>query len=58
MSLIGHEAEMPKYLGKVRYWMNSGQHLLGVSFSVFDPLQTWCSNAAWNGCGRASTLSR
>jgi hypothetical protein len=35
-----HEAEMPKYLGEVRYWMNSGKHLLASSFSDFDPQRT------------------
>jgi hypothetical protein len=24
-------------LGDVRYWMNSGKHLLALSFSGFDP---------------------
>ena len=28
---------MPKYLGNVRYWVNSGKHVLALSFSVFDP---------------------
>ena len=32
-----HEAEMQKYLGKVRYWMDSVKHLLALSFSGFDP---------------------
>jgi hypothetical protein len=27
-------------LGDVRYWMNSGKHLLTVSFSGFDPFHT------------------
>ncbi len=26
----------PKYLGNVRYWVNSGKHLLALSFSGFD----------------------
>ena len=38
---VWHEAEMPKYLGKVRYWMNSGKHMLALSFSGFDPNPTW-----------------
>ena len=32
-----HEAEMPKYLGDVRCWVNNGSHLLALSFSGFDP---------------------
>jgi hypothetical protein len=32
-----HEADIPKYLGNVRYWVNSGKHLLTLSFSGFDP---------------------
>ena len=32
-----HEAEMPKYLGDVRCWVNSGSHLLALSISEFDP---------------------
>jgi hypothetical protein len=32
-----HETDMPKYLGDVRYWVNSGKHLLALSFSGFDP---------------------
>jgi hypothetical protein len=35
-----HEAEMPKYLGNVRCWVNSGKHLLAPSFSGFDPQAT------------------
>jgi len=31
---------MPKYLGDVRCWVNSGKHLLSLSFSGFDPKQT------------------
>jgi hypothetical protein len=37
MSVNGNEAEMPKYLGDVRCWVNSGRHLLALSFSGFDP---------------------
>ncbi len=33
---VWHEAEMPKYLGKVRYWVNRGK-MLARSFSGFDP---------------------
>jgi hypothetical protein len=32
-----HETDMPKYLGDVRCWVNSGKHLLSLSFSGFDP---------------------
>jgi hypothetical protein len=35
-----HQTDMAKYLGNVRYWMNSGKHLLALSFSGFDPTQT------------------
>jgi hypothetical protein len=35
-----HETEVPKYLGNVRYWMNSGKHLLLASISPFDPERT------------------
>jgi hypothetical protein len=38
---------MPKYLGKVRYWMNSGQHVLAMSFSEFDPEPTSILAPAW-----------
>ncbi len=31
---------MPKYLGDVRCWVNSGKHLLALSFSAFDPYAT------------------
>jgi len=31
---------MPKYLDDVRYWVNSGKHLLALSFSGFDPERT------------------
>jgi hypothetical protein len=39
-----HEAEMPKYLGNVRYWLNSGKHLLPASISGFDPT-VWTGRA-------------
>src|SRR5258705_9175315 len=29
---------MPKYLDDVRCWVNSGKHLLSLSFSGFDPI--------------------
>ena len=32
-----HETDMPKYLGDVRCWVNSGKHVLALSFSGFDP---------------------
>ena len=35
-SAIWHETDMPKYLSNVRYWVNSGKHLLALSFSAFD----------------------
>jgi hypothetical protein len=31
-----HETDMPKYLGDVRCWVNSGNHMLALSFSGFD----------------------
>jgi hypothetical protein len=31
---------MPKYLGDVRCWVNSGKHMLAWSFSDFDPIAT------------------
>jgi len=30
-----HETDMPKYLGNVRCWVNSGKHLLALRFSGF-----------------------
>jgi hypothetical protein len=36
-----HETDMPKYLGDVRYWENSGKHMLALSFSGFDPKRTF-----------------
>ena len=49
-----HETDMPKYLGDVRCWVNSGKHLLSLSFSVFDPgcVKTPSSNS------RVEILSR
>src|SRR5258708_32736678 len=35
-----HETDMPKYLGDVRCWVNSGKHMLSLSFSGFDPTRT------------------
>ena len=36
-SACGHETDMPKYLGDVRCWVNSGKYMLAWSFSDFDP---------------------
>jgi hypothetical protein len=36
----GHVTDMPKYLSNVRYWENSGRHVLALSFSGFDPNAT------------------
>jgi hypothetical protein len=38
--VLWHVTVMPKYLGNVRYWANSGKHVLALSFSGFDPQQT------------------
>jgi hypothetical protein len=35
-----HETDLPKYLGDVRCWVNSGNHMLSLSFSGFDPNRT------------------
>src|SRR5258708_34497489 len=43
-----HETDMPKYLGDVRYWVNSGKHLLSLSISGFDTKRT---------CGARSVMS-
>jgi hypothetical protein len=40
-SVLGHETDMPKSLGDVRCWVNSGKHMLPSSFSGFDPEQTF-----------------
>jgi hypothetical protein len=37
---LWHETDMPKYLGDVRCWVNSGSHMLSLSFSGFDPTET------------------
>jgi hypothetical protein len=38
-----HFSDMALDLGEVRYWTNSGKHLLTVSFSGFDPkLDLYC----------------
>src|SRR5712671_6157002 len=50
--LAGTKTDIPKYLGDVRCWVNSGKHLLSLSFSGFDPART--SSAAFQG----SPLSR
>jgi hypothetical protein len=36
-----HVTDIPKYLGNVRYWVNSGKHVLALSFSGFDPTRTF-----------------
>jgi hypothetical protein len=41
-----HETDMPTALRNVRYWVNSGKHMLALSFSGFDPTATL---AALNG---------
>ena len=33
---IRHKTDIPKYLGDVRYWVNSGKHMLALRFSGFD----------------------
>jgi hypothetical protein len=40
---------MPQYLGNVRYWVNSGKHLLALSFSGFDPIRTLASRSVIRG---------
>jgi hypothetical protein len=63
MSLIGNETDMPRYLGDVRYWVNSGKHLLSLSFSGFDPSRKSSTpfavtyEAATLPSGRAKLLS-
>jgi hypothetical protein len=32
-----HETDMPTVLSDVRCWVNSGKHMLALSFSGFDP---------------------
>ena len=48
------ETDMPKDLGDVRCWVNSGKHVLALSFSGFDPgcVKTPTSNL------RVESLSR
>ena len=41
-----HETDMPKYLGDVRCWVNSGKHLLSLSFSGFGPRTDIASHRA------------
>ena len=36
---LRHETDMRKYLGDVRCWVNSGKHLLSLSFSDAGPLR-------------------
>ena len=40
------ETDMPKYLGDVRSQGQSGKHLLGLSFSGFDPTETLAVHCA------------
>jgi hypothetical protein len=35
-----HDSEVPPLLVYISYWGKTGQHLLAVSFSQFDPLRT------------------
>jgi hypothetical protein len=35
-----HEADLQTAMRNVRYWMNSGKHMLSLSFSGFDPQAT------------------
>jgi hypothetical protein len=44
MSVSGHISDMALELGEVRYWMNSGKHLLTMSVSGFDP-SVWTGRA-------------
>jgi hypothetical protein len=39
-----HEADMQTAMRNVRYWMNSGKHMLSLSFSGFDPT-VWTGRA-------------
>ena len=41
---LWHLSDMALELGDVRYWMNSGKHVLTLSFSVFDP-NVWSGRA-------------
>src|SRR5467141_3485871 len=40
MSLMARNGHA-EYLGDVRCWVNSGKHLLSLSFSGFDPTRTY-----------------
>jgi len=44
-----HETDMPTYLRDVRCWVNSGKHLLSLSFSAFDPT-VWTGRALQAEC--------
>ena len=52
-----HETDMPKRLGNVRYWMNSGKHMLALSFSGFDPTRTYALATAGLKVGDIVALS-
>jgi hypothetical protein len=47
-----HETDMPRYLGDVRCWVNSGNHMLAWSFSGFDLELTKLSLSAIKGNAR------
>src|SRR5258705_13692235 len=49
-----HETDMPKYIGDVRCWVNSGKHMLSLSFSAFDPYRS-SSALRWR-CGAVSNV--
>src|SRR5712671_5046595 len=50
-----HETDMPKYLGDVRCCVNSGKHVLALSFSGFDPAATLAVHCG-NGFDAAFSL--
>src|SRR5258705_2777261 len=63
MSACGHQTDMPKYLGDVRCWVNSGKHLLALSFSGFDPNRTFVpagerSTTSSRRCGQITCAQR
>ncbi len=47
-----HETDMPSALSDVRSWGQSGKHVLAMSFSGFDPQETFCFSAIFY-CARA-----
>ena len=50
MSASGHETEMPTALRDVRSQGQSGKHVLALSFSGFDPVQTFLPDRDLSGC--------